>query len=111
MKNLENIKTRFLKDPINIRIGNLASDLARLSSFLENPRNARSINDIIEESKFFIEWITPEAPLEVQSLLAEIQRKLALWQHHPIKDQSEAKKLRDATSTWSMHLLKSSGLL
>ena len=114
MKNLNDIKTRFLKDPFNIKIGNLAAGLARLSSFSKNPKNREAVRDILEESKFFIEWIAPGAPLEVQTLLSEIQPKLALWQFHLVhekKDPEEMNELRKMAKSWSAHLIKSSGLI
>lgn len=113
MKNLASIKARFLKDSFNIKIGNLAADLARLSTFSENSKNRRVLEDILEESKFFIEWVTPEAPLEVQILLSEIQPKLALWQRHLLQqkeDAAEIEELKEMTKSWSASLIELSGL-
>ncbi len=114
MKNLSIIKARFLKDPFKIKMGNLAADLARLSSFSENIKNKKTIESILEESKFFIEWLTPEAPLEIQTLLSQIQLKLALWHLSFLQKKEtyiEIKELREKTKNWSMDLLKMSGFL
>jgi hypothetical protein len=34
---------------------------------------------MLEESKFFIEWTVPDAPLDVQAHLVKLQIDLALW--------------------------------
>jgi len=89
-----------------MRIGHLASDLMRISSFSD--RNA--IKDIVEESKFFIEWTAPEASFEVQAVLSEIQIALALWQLRLLKF-SEIEGLQSIAKKWSEQLLETSSLL
>ena len=114
MKNLEDIKTRFLKEPFNARLGHLASDLVHIASFLEYPKDIKAANDVLEESKFFIEWTAPGAPFDVQSFLSEIQPQLSLWhlklqqQKGNLKDIGEVKRL---TRRWSDRLLEISGLV
>ena len=76
----EQIRQRFLQDPLPIRLGGLAADLARISSFAENPANRDAVASLLEESKYFAEWAAPDAPLETQVVLAEIQRVLAVWE-------------------------------
>jgi hypothetical protein len=34
----------------------------------------------LEEGKHFAEWIAPDAPLEMQAALAELQILLAVWE-------------------------------
>lgn len=77
----EAIRQRFLRDPLPIRLGGLAADLARIASFSENPANHRAVASLLEEGKWFAEWAAPEAPLETQAILAEIQLALAVWEH------------------------------
>ncbi len=76
----EQIRERFLQDPLPIRLGGLAADLARISSFSENPSNRQAVASLLEEGKCFAEWAAPSAPLETQAVLAEIQVMLAVWQ-------------------------------
>jgi hypothetical protein len=114
MDHLEKIKQRYLKEPFERKLGHLASDLARISSTSRTPSNSGITRDVIEESKFFIEWVAPESPLETQILLAEMQSKLALWQRHLVKrsqSPSELEELATATRNWSRQLLEVSGLL
>lgn len=76
----EAIRQRFLSDPPPKRLGALAADLARIASFSENPENHRAVASLLEEGKWFAEWATPDAPLETQAVLAEIQLALAVWE-------------------------------
>lgn len=114
MKNLEEIRERYLKEPFNRRLGHLASDLARISAFLDNPDNIKTVDDILEESKFFIEWTAPSAPSNLQAFFSEIQPKLALYQIRLLRNKdrkSETGELKKMTKTWSMKLIEFSGLL
>jgi len=76
----EQIRQRFLRDPLPIRLGGLAADLARIASFVEDPRDQAAVAGLLEEGKYFAEWTAPETPLETQVVLAEIQLALAMWQ-------------------------------
>jgi len=114
MKNIEAIKARYLKEPFQRKLGHLASDLARVHSFSENRANSKIVEDIVEESKFFIEWIAPEAPFNLQVILSEIQLKLALL-HRRLASGSrfsgEIKELARPAKAWSRQLIEFSGLL
>ena len=76
----DGVRERFSRDPLHIRLGGLAADLARVASFGENPANRQAVASLLEESKYFAEWIAPDAPLETQAVLAELQVTLALWE-------------------------------
>lgn len=114
MTNLEAIRERYSKEPFNKRLGHLASDLARISSFIDNPANRAVVNDILEESKFFIEWIAPKAASSIQTILSDMQFKLAVWQRHLLLSKecfAEQKEVKRKTRYWSLRLLKISGLI
>lgn len=114
MKNLNDIRERYLKEPFNKRLGHLASDLARISALLGNSKNKEAVDDILEESKFFIEWTVSEAPSDVQTLLSEMQIKLAQLHFHLLhqkENPTEIDHLKRITKTWSEQLLEISGLL
>ena len=106
MKNLEKIKRRFLKDNLPTRLGGLACNLARLKSFSQIPGNQKAVRDLIEESKFFIEWTAPMASLDVQEELVNLQIQLALENY--LKAKKDTIKFADE---WSKKILKLSGLL
>ncbi len=103
MQNLEEIKRRFLKDNLSVQLGGIASNLARVESFSRMPNNKKVLNDLIEESKFFIEWVTPKASLDVQQELINIQLQLALY---PLK-----KEIVNSAGKWAEKLINLSGLL
>lgn len=103
MGNLEQIKKRFLKDNLPVQLGGIAANLARVDSFSRMRNNKKVIADLIEESKFFIEWSAPKAPLDIQEDLVNLQLQLALY---PNK-----KDVVNSASKWSQRLIKISGLL
>lgn len=106
MQNLEEIKSRFLGTNLMIQLGCIASDLARIKSFSEMPDNKKALEDLIEESKFFIEWTVPRAPEEIRAELVRLQVQLALW-GYPVNKKEIAKVADD----WSKRIIDLSGLL
>lgn len=105
----ERIRERYLRDPLPIRLGGLAADLARIASFAGNPRNHRAVASLLEESKYFAEWAAPDAPLEIQEQLAEVQVSVALWQLDWENGQA-ASSIGEQAQRWSNRLLELSGL-
>lgn len=114
MKNLILIKERYLKEPLPQRIGALAANLTRLASFSQNLENKKVVESLLEESKFFIEWIVPETSIKMQVLLVQMQVKLSLWQRNWRKNRLPLLTLKELQKTaqhWSDYLIKASGLL
>lgn len=108
MKNLETIKKRYLQDDLQVRLGGIATNLARIASCASNPTNWKAVQSMLEESEFFIEWAAPEAPLNVKAFLVELQIQLALW--HRVWPQvyaspQEREKLSQLARTWSQNVL------
>lgn len=79
MTRLEAIRERYLRDELNIRLGGLAANLARIASFSSGTKQHASVEYLLEESKWFIEWNVPDASPEIQSELVELQIQLAVW--------------------------------
>ena len=79
VRNIEALKTRYMQDDLRTRLGGLASNLARIASCSSDPDDWEAVQSMLEESKFFIEWTAPEAPLGAQAHLAQLQIDLALW--------------------------------
>lgn len=79
MRNIEALKTRYMQDGLRTRLGGLASNLARIATCSSGPDDWEAVQSMLEESKFFIEWAAPEAPLSVQAHLVRLQIELALW--------------------------------
>jgi len=108
MKNLETIKKRYLQDDLPTRLGGIAANIARIASWSSDPVDWEAVQSMLEESKFFIEWTAPEAPLNVQALLVELQIQLALWHLKWPKvytDPQEREKLSQLARTWSQNVL------
>lgn len=97
----EQVRQRFLKDPLSVRLGGLAADLARIASFSENPANHQAVVSVLEEGKYFAEWAAPGAPLETQAVLADVQVALSVWERGWLKGspvptmQAEARRTSD----------------
>lgn len=114
MNNLEERKERYLRDTLPMRLGGLAANLARMSSFAKNPANLTAVKGLIEESKYFIEWTAGEALSETAAELVELQIKLALCQRNLDRDWLDEEKrlqLGQKAKTWSNAVLQNSGLI
>lgn len=103
-----------MRDPLPIRLGGLAADLARIQSFSDHPGNRDVVVTVVEESRFFIEWAAPEAELEKQVALVELQRQLTRWQHswpHIWADPARRAAVAEQAGVWSERVLGMSGLV
>ena len=106
----EALRERYLRDPLATRLGGLAADLARIASCGDHPKNREAVGSLLEESKFFAEWAAPQAPLETQAALAEVQVLLALWHRRWLSGQSDA-SMPEQARKWSDRFLELSGLI
>ena len=104
------IRQRFLQDPLPRRLGSLAADLARIASFAKDPRDREVVASLLEEGKWFAEWMAPDAPLETQVVLADIQLALAVWERR-WRSGTPDHMMRTEARRKSDELLALSGLL
>ena len=114
MRDWDASKKRYLQDEIPIRLGNLASNLARIKSRCQNSANRDLVADVLYESKLFIEWTAVDAEIDVAAELVELQVQLALWQNNweTIWENSEQRmKVSKQAKVWSDRILDLSGLL
>ena len=114
MATLQEIKQRYMKDPLPTRLGGLAANLARVNSFSRNDANQDAVFSLMNESKYFIEWTAAEAEVDIAAQLVDLQIQLAFWQHrwaqiwmNTEKRQAVAHQSRE----WSDRVLELSGLL
>jgi hypothetical protein len=114
MTNRDAIQERYLRDPLPMRLGGLAANLARVESFSNHTEHREVVERLLDESKYFIEWTAPDADLNLQVELVEIQRQLAQWQcgwqdiwADPVKRAAAASQ----AGAWSKRVLEKSGLL
>jgi len=103
-----------MRDPLPVRLGGLAANLARIKSFSSHSDHGDAVESLIAQSRFFIEWTAPEAKLEIQVLLVGIQRKLAkLLRSWPSAwtDLKKRSSVAEQAGQWSQKILMASGLL
>jgi hypothetical protein len=114
MKDWTKKKERYLHDDLPNRLGNLAVNLARITSLSDNVVNCDLVESLVEESKFFIEWTAIDVEIDKAAELVDLQIKLAQWQlmwaeiwANPTARMNVAKQAHN----WSEYLLDMSGLL
>jgi hypothetical protein len=114
MRNLNEIRRRYVQDDVATRIGGIAANLARVSSFSRNPANRDVVHDLLDESKYFVEWCAPDAPIDKAARLVELQIQLASWQYDwqgRWADPGKREELSLKSKQWSEEILELSGLL
>ena len=114
MKDRTAIRERYLRDELPARLGGLAANLARINSFSDHPDHREVVENLLDESKHFIEWTAPDAELALQAELVDLQLQLARWQHAWADiwtDPTQRRTVADQARTWSERVLKRSGLL
>ena len=106
MKDLAQLRARFLRDEPARRLGNVASDLRRLSAWVRMGRDDQSMQHLVREIAWMMEWLEGAANEEV----AEMQRELCRWRRLcPIGPARPILELR--ARQMSHHLLELSGLV
>lgn len=108
------LKSRYLQDNISIRLGGIASNLARAKSLLNAGTNEQVAMQLIRESQFLIEWTAPDASEDVATELVDLQRQLGYWHYHWSSVWSDSKQRQSVAhqaQAWSSRILSHSGLL
>ena len=103
------IRERYLRDPLQIRLGGLAADLARVASCANEPKDRDAVTRLLEESKHFAEWAALDAPLDVQATLADVQLWAARRQRWWLTGKAQP-DLQEQAQRWADRLLELSGL-
>jgi hypothetical protein len=113
MKDFVSVKTRYLRDPIAVRLGGLAADLARVGSTAANPTNGCVVQVLLEEARRFIEWTAADLQEDVAAELVDLQLSLTLWLNaweHASTHGSARALLAHQAASWSDRVLGISGL-
>jgi hypothetical protein len=106
MKDLKKIRERFIRDESPVRMGNLASDLLRLSKWIQQRHNDEAIMDLMRRIAWFMEWSGDLASRQ----LADMQREICRWRRvWPVDQVRHILALR--ASQMSNRVLEESGLL
>lgn len=96
-----------------MRLGNLAVNLARVSAFLTNPAHHRAVDNLLTESKFFIEWSAAEMEVDIAAELIEMQVEIARWQIRLtsiLNDPAQQVRVAEQARQWSNRIIQVSGL-
>jgi hypothetical protein len=106
MRNLQRLRERYLRDKSPVRLGNLASDLLRLSQWVQMRRNDDEIVDLMREIAWLMEWTGDGATEE----LADMQREICRWRRAwPVDSARSVLALR--ATRMSEKVLEMSGLV
>jgi hypothetical protein len=114
MNSWSGLRERYLSDPVSVRLGGIAANLARIRRFSGNPAHAAAVCRLVRESEFFIEWTAVDVPRDHLAALADLQRTLAVWHcscPRAWADQSAREHLAAQAGQWSEKVLAMSGLL
>ena len=114
MSRLKKLRSRYLNDPIPTRLGGLAANLARVASLSKHDGHQQAVATIMEESKWFIEWMAADLDAEQAAKLIRLQTKLARWALQSQKrwiDPKWRQELYNESQKWAEELLKISGLM
>ena len=106
MKDLKRMRERFIRDGSSVRMGNLASNLLRLSKWIRTGHNDEAIVDLMRQIAWLMEWSGDLASAE----LADMQREICRWRRvWPVEQVRHILALR--ASQMSNRILEESGLL
>ena len=86
MKDLKRMRERFIRDGSSVRMGNLASDLLRLSRWIQKGHNDEAIVDLMRQIAWLMEWSGDLALVE----LADMQREICRWRRIWPVDQARS---------------------
>jgi hypothetical protein len=110
----QRLKSLHLRDPIPIRLGNLASSIKRLGYLIQSNKPDLAINQLFQECRLFAGWTAPHAGLETKAALEALQRDLEDWQSrfHAINGNDARRvEIASACEQWANRVLEISGLL
>jgi hypothetical protein len=114
MNKLDRLRARYLQDPVPVRLGGLAANLARVRSFVKHPAHREVVHSILQESKWFIEWTAAELDIQVAAELVKLQIQIALWGLQSADkwhEENWRRALAAESERWSNRVIEISGLL
>jgi hypothetical protein len=106
MKDLKRMRERFIRDDGPVRMGNLASNLLRLSKWVQMGHDDEAIVDLMRQIAWLMEWMGDFASPE----LADMQREICRWRRvWPVERANHILALR--STQMSNRILELSGLV
>ncbi len=114
MRNEAAIRERFLADPLPIRLGGMAANLARIRSFARNDLNRAAVGTLLEETRRFVDWTATDASAEALAGILDLRAQLMQWEARITGAWDDAGARTDLSrwaGEWSDRVLSLSGLL
>lgn len=106
MRDLTHLREWYLRDEPAVRLGNLASNLLRLSQWVRMRRSEDAVVDLMREIAWLMEWVGDGATAE----LADMQREICRWRRiWPVESARSILALR--AQQMSARVLEMSGLV
>ena len=110
MRDIIRLRDRYLRDPFERQIGNLASDFSRLEWLCNHSEDPINCDDLLREIEYFTEWsVEGEGPLQTKETLVDLQVRVAMWRRIWPRLGSQS-QFRNAVAreahAWSQKLLK-----
>lgn len=79
MRDIKRMRDRYLQDNAPVRMGNLASNLLRLSQWVKKRHGDEAIIDLMREIAWFLEWNGDLGLAELPDMQREICRWRRIW--------------------------------
>jgi hypothetical protein len=76
----EQRKAGFLKQPLTRRLGNLAVNVKRIATHLDDATTKEGTLFWVTETRHFAEWTTLDAPESLRTDLAQLVTRLSNWE-------------------------------
>lgn len=105
---------RFQRLAKSTRLGAIAANLERISSFSQDGKSSGLVLAVLQETRYFVEWAAPDTDTEVGAQLADCQRLLTRWSSNwnaIAQEESRRSELCKTAHEWADSLLDASGLL
>jgi len=85
MRDLGRMRERYLRDAPPVRLGNLASNLLRLSQWVRMGRGDEAIVELMGEIAWLMEWTGESATAELADMQREVCRWRRVWPLEPAR--------------------------
>jgi hypothetical protein len=85
MRDVSRLRERFQRDGLDRRLGNIASNLLRLSRWLQMDRDPQATVDLMHETAGMIEWTGDDATEELVNIQRELCRWRRIWPLEPAR--------------------------
>lgn len=112
MTNFNTKQENFIINDVPTRLYHIATNLSEIKSLFMSNSHQESILALIQESKYFIEWVVPDmAPINIEQAaeIVDLQRVLTRWLSSWEKiwsDVTEKTKAIQQTDEWLSRVLE-----